>query len=214
MIEFELKRTGLLIVVSAPSGGGKSTIIRALLASENHLSYSISATTRRPRHNEIHGRDYYFYSEEEFRRLIAEDAFLEYATVHDNFYGTLRSEVDRLTAAGQDVILDVDVQGSLAIKRQNPDCTSIFVLPPSMATLEKRLRERGSDDEDVIRRRLINARGEVRMAERYDYILVNRELEDTLRNVRTIIAAQRFRSSRVHIRDSKESLLASASGEA
>ncbi|CAN5355639.1 guanylate kinase [soil metagenome] len=210
MIEFEIKRTGMLIIISAPSGGGKSTILRALLDLDSSLSYSVSATTRPSRSTEEHGKDYFFYQQDEFERLRDEGAFYEHAMVHGNYYGTLRTEVDAKLNAGKDVLLDVDVQGSLALKQDHPDCTTIFILPPSIAMLERRLRGRASDTEEVIQRRLANARGEVRMADRYDYILVNRELDETIQNVRLIIKAQRFRSSRITLKDSFGSVLASA----
>lgn len=210
MIEFELRRTGMLTIISAPSGGGKSTLLRALLAAEPSLYYSISATTRARRGPETHGKDYFFYSEEEFKKLRDNNGFYEWAVVHGNLYGTLRSEVDAKLAAGRDVIMDIDVKGSMSMKKEIPDCTTIFILPPSMVTLEKRLRDRGTDDEATIQRRLTNAREEVHAAFRYDYILVNQELDKTVQNMRNIIAAQRFRASRTVIRDSMGSVLAPA----
>ncbi len=200
----------MLIVVSAPSGGGKSTILRALLESDESLSYSVSATTRTPRECEDNGKDYHFFAEHAFKSLIDEDAFYEYAEVHGNWYGTLKSEIDAKLASGQDILLDIDVQGSLRLKETMPDCVSIFILPPSIATLEKRLRDRGSDSEEVIQRRLGNARGEVRMADRYDYILINRDLDDTIANMRNIITAQRFRSSRLMLKDAFGRVLVSS----
>lgn len=208
MIEFELKRTGMLIVVSAPSGGGKSTIIRALLEADDSLDYSISATTRSPRADEEDGRDYHFLSIDQFRDLVDQEGFYEYAEVHGNFYGTPRRQVDEKLELGKDVILDIDVQGSMRLRKTVRDCTTIFILPPSMATLEKRLRGRASDSEETIQRRLENARGEVRLADQYDYILVNRELPETIANMQTIIQAQRFRASRMIVRDGFGTVLA------
>jgi guanylate kinase len=203
----------MLIILSAPSGGGKSTIMRALLSKDASLAYSVSATTRPARHDEKNGREYHFYSREDFQHLIDEDAFLEYFEVHGNFYGTLKREVDSKIQSGKDVLLDVDVQGSMRLKKLVPDCTTIFVLPPSMATLERRLRNRGTDNEDVIRRRLDNASGEIRMAEHYDYVLINENLDETIANVHLIIRAQRFRASRVMLHDALGSVL-SPSGKA
>ena len=200
----------MLTIISAPSGGGKSTLLRALLAAEPSLYYSISATTRARRGPETHGKDYFFYSEEEFKKLRDNNGFYEWAVVHGNLYGTLRSEVDAKLAAGRDVIMDIDVKGSMSMKKEIPDCTTIFILPPSMVTLEKRLRDRGTDDEATIQRRLTNAREEVHAAFQYDYILVNQELDKTVQNMRNIIAAQRFRASRTVIRDSMGSVLAPA----
>lgn len=204
----------MLIILSAPSGGGKSTILKALLDSDASLYYSISATTRPRRSTEVHGRDYYFYTEQEFEQLVEQGAFYEWARVHGNLYGTLKSEVNAKMNAGRDVLLDIDVQGSMRMKQQMPDCTTIFILPPSMATLEKRLRERQSEDEETLQRRLANARNEVRMADRYDYILVNQDLDKTIANMRTIVNAQRFRSSRITLKDGMGSVLLSSSREA
>ncbi|MEO8376226.1 MAG: guanylate kinase [Candidatus Sumerlaeota bacterium] len=210
LIEFELRRTGMLTIISAPSGGGKSTLLRALLAAEPSLYYSISATTRTRRAPETHGKDYFFYSEDEFSHLRDNKGFYEWAVVHGNLYGTLKSEVDSKLSQGRDVIMDIDVNGSMRMKKEVPDCTTIFILPPSMVTLEKRLRERGTDDEATIQRRLTNAREEVRAAFRYDYILVNQDLDKTVQSMRNIITAQRFRASRTMIQDSKGSVLAPA----
>lgn len=210
MIEFDIKRTGMLFIVSAPSGGGKSTIIKALLDTDKTLSYSVSATTRAPRASEVNGRDYHFLPLDTFEKLVAENAFYEHAQVHGNYYGTLKSEVNAKLDQGYDVLLDVDVQGSLRLKADMPECTTIFILPPSLATLEKRLRGRGSDSEEVIERRLRNARGEIRMAERYDYILLNTHLNETIENMRMIIKAQHFRSSRIIVRDPQGLVLSPA----
>lgn len=207
VIEFQLRRTGMLIIVSAPSGGGKSTILRALLASDPSLAYSVSATTRPPRANEVDGKDYHFHTVPQFEQLLAEDAFYESALVHGNYYGTLRGEVDAKLERGLDVLLDIDVQGSMRLREKVRDCVSIFILPPNIATLEKRLRDRGLDEEEVIQRRLRNARSEVRMADKYDYVLVNEDLQDTIENVRLIIRAQRFRASRLILKDGKGSTM-------
>lgn len=216
MLEFHLKRSGMLIVVSAPSGGGKSTILRTLLKEDATLSYSISATTRRAREGEVEGRDYYFMNVEEFKRLIDEDAFFEWAIVHGNYYGTLKREVEAKIADGRDVILDIDVQGSLALKQDYPDSVLIFVLPPSIATLERRLRARGLDDEATMQVRLNNARSELRRSPEYDFVIVNRKLDDTIRSIRTIIDAERHRSTRLTLRDALGEVLmaATASGGA
>lgn len=210
MVEFELKRSGSLFVISAPSGGGKSTILQALLSSDPSLSYSISATTRKRREGEEDGKDYFFLDEDDFRERAEAGEFYEYAQVHGNWYGTLREEIDNKVESGNDVLLDIDVQGSFKLKDKVPNCTSIFILPPSMATLEKRLRKRGKDDDETIQRRLINAREEVRLADRYDYILVNRVLSETIENMRTVIRAQRFRSHRIVLKDALGMVLSSA----
>lgn len=201
MIEFQLNREGILFVISAPSGGGKSTVLRAVLKADSTLSYSVSATTRAPRTGEVDGEDYYFHTEEEFERLIAEDAFIEYAKVHGHYYGTLREEVARKLADRKDVILDIDVQGSLELKEERPDTVTIFILPPSIATLEKRLRSRGLDNEETMRLRLENARNEIRFAQRYDYVMVNEDLGRTIETIRNIIEAERCRTHRIAVND-------------
>jgi len=201
VLEFHLKRTGMLVVISAPSGGGKSTILKTLLNEDPTLSYSISATTRTPRENEVDGRDYHFLSTERFKKYIDEDAFYEWAIVHNNYYGTLRKEVDAKLGEGRDVILDIDVQGSLALKADRPESVLIFVLPPSIATLERRLRSRGLDDEEAMQLRLTNARSELRRSPEYDFVIVNRKLDETISKIRTIIESERHRSTRLTLKD-------------
>ncbi|PKO17599.1 guanylate kinase [candidate division BRC1 bacterium HGW-BRC1-1] len=186
-----LQSQGMLIVLAAPSGGGKSTVARALLESDSQLAYSISTTTRPPRHDELDGIHYNFVTEEKFRDLIAADSFYEWARVHDNFYGTRRDVVDARLAQGVDVVMDLDVTGSLNVKKANLGAVLIFILPPSFAVLEERLRRRGTDDEAVILKRLRNARMEVHFAEKYDYVVVNDEIEKTISTIRLIVEAER-----------------------
>lgn len=198
-MSIEIQRTGILFVLSAPSGGGKSTVLKALRAEDASLGYSVSATTRPPRPGETHGKDYFFYSVEEFHRLIRQKAFYEWAVVHKHLYGTLRKVVDAELDAGRDVLLDIDVQGGLSIKRLRPDAVLIFLLPPSMAVLETRLRGRKSDSDEVIDLRLRNARHELTFAPQYDYALINEDLARTLHDVRSILEAERMAASRLKI---------------
>ena len=160
----------MLIVLAAPSGGGKSTVARALLNADPHLGYSISTTSRPPRHDEVDGRDYFFVSEAEFSELMSAAAFYEWARVHENYYGTRRDIVDAKLDQGVDVVMDLDVTGSLNIQKLNPGAVLIFILPPSLDVLEQRLRRRATDDEGVILRRLQNARMEIHFAEKFDYV--------------------------------------------
>lgn len=178
---------GTLFVLSSPSGGGKSTIIRRLLDRNNELAYSISATTRAPRKGEKDGIAYFFLDEKDFKRKIGEEAFVEWAEVHGYFYGTLKKEMERLIDADKKVLLDIDVQGGLALKKSVPTSILIFLMPPSLKTLERRLEGRGTDSEDVIAKRLENARVEMEAAERYDYQVWNHDLDKTVEEVEAII---------------------------
>jgi guanylate kinase len=191
-----MKRPGLLLVLSAPSGAGKTTICAALLATDRGLARSVSATTREPRGREQDGRDYYFWSAAAFRAAVRRQAFLEWAWVHGHRYGTLRAEVARLHRAGRDVIMVIDVQGGLSVKRRFPEAVLIFVKPPSFAALAARLRRRGTDCTADIRGRLKNARWELSLAPRYEYQVVNARLGDAVTQVRAIITAERLRTRR------------------
>lgn len=184
----------MLIILSSPSGGGKSSICRALLDSDPRLGYSVSVTSRPQRRDEVDGRDYHFSSEEEFHELIRQDLFYEWAKVHGNFYGTRRDLVDAKLAAGQDVVLDLDVVGGLNIKKLNDKALLIFVLPPSIAVLEERLTRRNTDVDEVIQLRMRNARQEIHFAQKYDYAVVNEDLSQTISIIRKIIDAERHSS--------------------
>ena len=177
--------TGKLIVFSAPSGSGKTTLVKHLLHQGLPLDFSISATSRAPRGEEIDGKDYYFLSEEAFRQKIEEDAFIEYEEVYEgNFYGTLRSEIERLWADGKHVLFDIDVIGGLNVKAEYPDETlAIFVQPPSFEELEKRLRERNTETEDKIQQRLDKSATELTYSQDFDVILVNDDLTKAKRDV-------------------------------
>ena len=185
---------GTLFVVAAPSGAGKSTLVNALLEREPAISLSISHTTRPPRSGELYGRHYYFVERGEFEREVAEGIFLEHAEVHGNLYGTSRTTVQELLAQGRDVLLEIDWQGAEQIRQSKPDCVSVFILPPSRAELERRLRGRGSDSAEVIERRLRNSRGEIAHANQFDYILVNDVFDQALADLQAIVRAVRLRS--------------------
>jgi guanylate kinase len=184
---------GTLFVVAAPSGAGKSTLVNALLEREPGISLSISHTTRPPRPGETYGRHYYFVERAEFERQIADGVFLEHAEVHGNLYGTSHTTVQDLLAQGRDVLLEIDWQGAQQIRASKPDCVSVFILPPSRAELERRLRGRGSDAPEVIDRRLRNSRGEIAHAHEFDFILVNDVFETALAGLQAIVRAVRLR---------------------
>ena len=184
-----------LFIVAAPSGAGKSSLVNALLELEPAISLSISHTTRPPRPGEEYGRHYYFVERADFEREVAEGVFLEHAEVHGNLYGTSRSTVQALFAQGRDVLLEIDWQGARQIRQAKPDCVGVFILPPSRAELERRLRGRGSDSEEVIEKRLFNSREEIAHAHEFDYIVVNDRFEDALADLRSIVRAVRRRSA-------------------
>ena len=187
---------GLLIVISAPSGGGKGTILKELFAQDANLRLSVSATTRQPRPGEENGKQYYFISHEEFQDLIKTGKMLEYTEYCGNFYGTPQAPVEEWTQKGFDVVLEIEVDGGAQIKKLMPDCVSVFILPPSMKVLEKRLRNRGTEDEPTILRRLETARMEIPCAKDYDYIVFNDKLEDAVADLQAILKAEKMKYSR------------------
>ena len=182
---------GLLIVLSAPSGCGKSTLVRRLLELRPGLRFSVSATTRTPRAGEVDGVDYYFIDQDTFRKMIEKDEFLEYAQYVDNSYGTPRAPVERETAAGNDVLLDIETNGALQVMRRCPDAVTVFLLPPSFEELERRLTTRGKDSPEVIARRLEEARRECLLADRYAYNIVNDDVERAAGEFSAIIDKER-----------------------
>lgn len=186
---------GLLLVVSAPSAGGKGTILGELFQRDENLRMSVSATTRHPRPGEEHGRHYFFISREEFQEMIDKGSMLEHAEYVGNLYGTPKAPVDRWREEGHDVVLEIEVQGGAQIKKIVPDCVSIFITPPSMAVLEKRLRGRGTEEESVIQKRLETAREELTHAEEYDYVVVNDRLEDAVDDMQAILRSEKLRTS-------------------
>lgn len=182
---------GLLVVISAPSGGGKGTILKELFAKDDNLVLSVSATTRSPRTGEEHGKQYYFLQKEEFEELISQGKMLEYAQYVGNYYGTPREPVEQWMAQGKDVVLEIEVQGGAQIKKLMPGCVSIFILPPSMEVLEKRLRDRGTEEDATVRKRLEKAREEIPHAKDYDYVVFNDRLEDAVEDLRAILRAEK-----------------------
>lgn len=191
------QRCGIIFILSAPSGAGKTTLTNGLREHYPEIKLSVSYTTRARRNGEVNRRDYHFISEERFADMRANGEFAEWAKVHDHFYGTPRQPLDRCLGAGQDVLLDIDVQGAKKIKSIYPDAVSVFLLPPSRVELERRLKLRGTDDATVIRRRLANAQDEIRRVIQYDYYIVNSNVEEAVGVLRSIIEAERARTSRV-----------------
>lgn len=189
---------GTLYIVSAPSGAGKSSLIQALLKTQPlyDTQVSVSHTTRDRRPAEIEGEHYFFVAREEFQTMIARDAFLEHAEVFGNFYGTSRETIEQVLATGVDIFLDIDWQGAAQIRRKMPDARSIFILPPSKLELDRRLRGRGQDSEDVIAKRMAQAVAEMSHYAEYDYLIVNNDFDTALNDLKTIIRAERLRMSR------------------
>ncbi len=191
-------KQGRLFVISAPSGAGKTTLLRAVMARVANLVFSISHTTRPPRQGEIDGVDYRFISRDKFLEMIDQGLFLEYARVHDNFYGTSRREVEGLLMKGADVVLDIDVQGADILRNDKiVEAAYIFISPPSLKELENRLRGRGTESEELIRLRLGNACSEMAAASRYDYLVINDDLSETIDLLVSIIVAERARAHRL-----------------
>lgn len=186
---------GNLIVVAAPSGAGKSSLVKALLELDSHLVVSISHTTRAARGQELHAREYFFIDEAEFRRMVDAGDFVEWAEVHGNLYGTSRRQIETRLASGEDVILEIDWQGALQIKRLFPNAVLIFILPPSWDELLQRLQRRGEDRPDVIEQRMVNARIEVNQARHFDYVIINSLFETALFDLKAIVHAQRLKFS-------------------
>ena len=191
--------TGMLLVGSGPSGVGKGTIVKRIMENDPSIVFSVSATTRAPREGEVNHRDYHFVTEAEYDELVAQDAFLEHAEVHGHRYGTLKSEVEKRIADGQNVLLDIDTQGALQVMEKAPDAVSVFILPPSFQELERRLRGRQTEAEADILRRLANARAEVKLLPRYTYALVNDDLDQACRTLEHIVKAEKQRTTRLEI---------------
>lgn len=186
---------GILLVVSGPSGAGKGTICSAIRELYPDLHYSVSMTTREPRKCEVEGESYFFRTKEQFEQLIKEDAFLEYAKVYDNYYGTPKKYVLDLIDKGQSVLLEIDIQGAMQVKKRYPTGVFIYIVPPSLNVLSGRLHNRGTDSEEVIQKRLAQITSELAMAHQYDYIVVNDILEDAVHKTSAILEAEKCKLS-------------------
>ena len=198
-----LRRHGVMLVVSGPSGAGKSTVCRQVLDAHPEVHFSVSCTTRPPRTGEVHGREYFFLAQDEFRRRAAAGEFIEHAEVHGHLYGTLRSEVERFACQGQDVLLDIDVQGARQVRERTRGAdlarclVSVFFAPPSLAELERRLRGRGTESEETVNRRLRNAATEIEAWREYDYLVINDTVDAARQRLAAILVAAQCAAGRV-----------------
>lgn len=189
------KHKGNLFILSAPSGAGKSTLYKALLKQDDKVRISISHTTRAPRTGEEHGREYYFIDDESFLDMIAEDAFFEHAQVFDNYYGTSKESIFGMLEQGLDVILEIDWQGARQIRQLYPEAIGIFILPPSLQTLEERLRKRATDSDEVIQRRMAKAVNEMSHYHEYDFVIVNDDFDAALSQISAVFQAMRSKTT-------------------
>ena len=195
-----MKNKGLLLVVSAPSGCGKGTILGEILKDDSFY-YSISATTRAPREGEQDGVNYHFITKEEFEQRIAQGGMLEYAQYCGNYYGTPKKEVEQMRDAGRDVILEIEVEGAMKVRALCPDAVFLFIAPPSVEELRRRLNKRGTEAAEVIEERVSQASRELSYANRYDYIIVNGELEKAIQDFRTVVRAEKLRTKNGYMID-------------
>jgi guanylate kinase len=184
---------GNIIIISAPSGTGKTAVCDAVIRSSGNVVYSISYTTRRPREDEKTGREYFFVNKTEFKRMIEDGKFAEWAEVHGNYYGTLKVFLDKMLKTGKDILMDIDVQGGMNIKKQYPSACMIFIMPPDLKTLKERLVSRNKDNRKIIKVRLGNAAKEVKFIQEYEYLVINGELNKAVIAVKTIIKSLKYK---------------------
>ena len=195
-IEKFRRREGLIFVLSGPSGVGKDSLLKKLLKITPNIEKCITTTSRKPRGNEINGKDYWFCTTDEFHQLIETGGLLEYARVHGNLYGVQRKHVDEILASGRDVFLLIDVQGAAAVKNTRPETILIFLSPPTMAELERRLRDRGTETDEEINKRLIGAAGELERIQEFDYLVVNDQIDRAAAELAAVVTAERCKIER------------------
>jgi guanylate kinase len=187
---------GKLYIISAPSGAGKTSLVKRLISDLDCLTVSVSHTTRQMRTGEMHGKDYYFSAVDEFKQMIAEHAFLEHAQVFDNFYGTAQQSVENHLDDGTDVILEIDWQGAQQVRKMQPDCVSIFILPPSIEVLQQRLENRGQDSKEIIERRMQDAVKEMQHCDEFNYLIVNDDFNQAFAELKSIVVSHRLEKQR------------------
>ena len=187
-----MKKKGMIIIVSAPSGAGKTSICDALIKSDKNIIYSVSTTTREPRKGEKNGREYFFVNDSEFKKMVKTNMFVEWAKVHDHFYGTSKKVLEQTINKGKDILLDIDVQGAVKIKKQYKEALMIFITTPSLKVLKERLIKRNKDSMSVIKRRIENAKKELTYLPKYDYLILNDKLDKSIQEVKSVICAERL----------------------
>lgn len=187
-----MKKKGMIIIVSAPSGAGKTSICDALIKSDKNIVYSVSTTTREPRKGEKNGREYFFVNDSEFKKMVKKNMFVEWAKVHDHFYGTSKKVLEQTINKGKDILLDIDVQGAVKIKKQYKEALMIFITTPSLKVLKERLIKRNKDSMTVIKRRIENAKKELTYLPKYDYLILNDKLDESIQEVKSVICAERL----------------------
>ncbi len=187
-----MKKKGMIIIVSAPSGAGKTSICDALIKSDKNIIYSVSTTTREPRKGEKNGREYFFVNDSEFKKMVKTNMFVEWAKVHDHFYGTSKKVLEQTINKGKDILLDIDVQGAVKIKKQYKEALMIFITTPSLKVLKERLIKRNKDSMAVIKRRIENAKKELTYLPKYDYLILNDKLDKSIQEVKSVICAERL----------------------
>lgn len=191
-----MQQRGLLVVISGPSGTGKGTVCKKLLAERDNVRYSVSATTRKPREGEAEGQNYFFVSEGQFLDMLEKDALIEWDKYCDNYYGTPKAFVDSCIEAGTDVILEITVEGALEIKQKYPECVLVFIVPPSLEELRRRIESRATECWDVIEKRLEQAANELKYVAKYDYLVLNDSVDDAVLNIEKVLDAERLKPSR------------------